>query len=51
MRRSLAGQLVDRGKQLGSAKKYMFKLKMEHAVLDEMTAQAERLRFELEAWK
>ena len=33
---------------LESAEKYMWKLRMEHAVFDEMTAQAERLRLELE---
>ena len=36
-------------KALESAEKYMFKLKMEHVVFDEMTARAERLRLELEA--
>lgn len=35
---------------LESAEKYMRKLKMEHAVFDEMTSQAERLRLELEAF-
>jgi|HubBroStandDraft_5_1064220.scaffolds.fasta_scaffold1827359_1 hypothetical protein len=38
---SLAGQLEERGKRS----------RMEHAAFYEMTAQAERLRFELEAWK
>jgi hypothetical protein len=32
-------------KALENAEKYMFKLKMGHAVFDEMTARAERLRF------
>jgi hypothetical protein len=36
-------------KALETAEKYMWKLKMEHSVFDEMTALAERLRMELEA--
>jgi hypothetical protein len=35
---------------LESAEKYMFKLQMEHSVFDEMTAQMERLKFELESF-
>ena len=36
-------------KALENAEKYMWKLRMEHSVFDEMTASAERLRLELEA--
>jgi hypothetical protein len=44
-------QAIERAwKALESAEKYMFKLRMEHAVFDEMTAKAERLRLELEAF-
>jgi hypothetical protein len=36
-------------KALEAAEKYMWNLRMEHTVFDEMTARAERLRLELEA--
>jgi hypothetical protein len=35
---------------LATAEKYMWKLRMEHRVFDEMTSLAERLRFELEVF-
>ena len=35
---------------LESALSYMWKLRMEHNLFDEMTARAERLRLELEAF-
>lgn len=36
-------------KALVTAEKYMWTLRMEHSMFDEMTARAERLRFELDA--
>ena len=36
---------------LKTAEKYMFKLKIEQTIFDEMTAKTERLRLELEALK
>ena len=36
-------------KALETAEKYMWKLRMEHSIFDAMTADAERLRLELEA--
>jgi hypothetical protein len=43
------GAIEKARKALETAEKYMWKLNMEHSVFDEMTASAERLRFELEA--